>query len=252
MSPESVSRFVRRYPGVQGFYFINRNADLGFIRPADSKPVKETFPQLHDRKFMRKHPTFVSELEVFLRDLQELSHVYLHSAENGMELGYILPVDDNNHEWQSATLMVHNKTIDAIRLDQDAKQQGNVVDSLPLTLGIEELHGACSVHRGLHYLANHVDVNNARVYFPVLFFQPTHSPPDSDTSLRVIDLLWQSSKNESGPTARRNLIFNVLRRNLEVRGALARDKHPLVEAESLDPLLTARELTGTDDLLTPQ
>ncbi len=261
MSPQAVSRFVQRYPGVQGFYFVNRNADLGFIRIADAKPVKETFPQLHDRKFTRKHPSFVPELENFLRDLQELSHIYLNSTETGMELGYILPAGDNDHIWQSATLMVHNEVIDTIRLDQEEKHQYGAVDSLQQNLTVEELKGACSVHRGLNYLANYVDTNESHGYFPALFFQPALSPTNTqagdfadrghDTSLRVINLLWLRARHESGSSAHHDLIFNILRRNLEVRSAIARDKRPMIEAAAVDPLVAAHELAGTD-LLAPR
>ncbi len=261
MSPQAVSRFVHRYPGVQGFYFVNRNADLGFIRTADAKPVKETFPQLHDRKFTRKHPSFVSELENFLRALQDLSHIYLNSAETGVELGYILPAGDNDHVWQSATLMVHNEVIDAIRLDQEEKHQYGAADSSLQNLTVEELRGACSVHRGLNYLAHYVDTNGSHEYFPALFFQPALSPTNTeagdatdrghDTSLRVINLLWQRTINESGSYARHRLIFNILRRNLEVRSAIARDQLPMVETETLDPLVAAHRIAATD-LSTPQ
>lgn len=261
MSPQSVSRFVQRYQGVQGFYFINRNADLGFIRPADAKPVKETFPQLHDRKFTRKHRSFVPELENFLRDLQELSHTYLNSIDTGMELGYILPTGDNNHEWQSATLMVHNDIIDTIRQDQGAHRRYGASDSPQHNLTVEELRGACSVHRGLNYLANYVESDGSHGYFPVLFFKPALSPThtqtgdlserDHDTSLRVVNLLWQRSRNESGLTTYHDLIFDILRRNLKVRGAIARDKRPMRAAERLDPLVAARKLAGTD-LATPR
>jgi hypothetical protein len=256
MSPQSVSRFVQRYAGVQGFYFINRNADLGFIRPADAKPVKETFPQLHDRTFMRKHPSFVLQLENFLRDLQELSYLYLKSAETGMELGYILPTGENDHEWQSATLMVNNGIVDAIRTDQKKKHNYGVADSLQQALAVEELQGACSVHRGLNYLANYMDIKGSHGYFPVLFFQPPLSPVHTrsgdltdrgpDTSLRVINLLWQHATIESRLTVRHDLILSILRRNLEIRGAFARDQHPMIEAESVDPLVAARRLAGTD------
>ncbi len=255
MSPQSVSRFVQRYQGVQGFYFINRNADLGFIRPADAKPVKETFPQLHDRKFTRKHRSFVPELENFLRNLQELSHIYLNSVETGMELGYILPAGDNDHEWQSATLMVHNDVIDTLRLDQETKIQYDAADSSQQILTVDELRGACSVHRGLNYLANYVDSNGSRGYFPVLFFQPVLSPIDTqaadmterdhETSLRVVNLLWQSSRDEHRSSAHHDLIFKILRRNLKVRGAIARDKRTIGAANSLDPLVAARKLART-------
>lgn len=261
MSLQSVSRFVQRYPGVQGFYFINRNADLGFIRTADAKPVKETFPQLHDRKFTRKHPSFVHELENFLRDLQELSHIYLHSAETGMELGYIVPAGDDDHEWQSATLMANYNVVDAIRVDQYEKHRYGITDSPPQNLSAEELQGACSVHRGLNYLANYMDTNGSHVYFPVLFFRTTPATTSTqagdvtdrghDTSLRVINLLWKRSGHESGSKVRHNLILHILRRNLEVRGALAREKRLMVVAGTVDPLAAQPKLAGPD-LLTPQ
>jgi hypothetical protein len=254
MSPQAVSRFVQRYQGVQGFYFINRNADLGFIRPADGKPVKETFPQLHDRKFTRKHRSFVLELENFLRELQELSYVYLNGVETGMELGYIQPVGDNDHEWQSATLMAHDDVVDTIRLDQEQKCQDGEADSSQQNLTVDELRGACSVHRGLNYLANYVDSDGYYGYFPALIFQPALlstntqagdlTDRDHDTGLRVVNLLWQRSRNESGSPAHHDLIFNILRRNLKVRGAIARDKRPMGEVESLDPLVAARKLAG--------
>lgn len=261
MLPPAVSRFVQRYPGVQGFYFINRNADLGFLRPTDAKPVKETFPQLHDRKFTRKHPSFVLELENFLRDVQEISNIYLNSADTDIELGYILPAGDNDHEWQSATLMVHDDVVDTIQFEQQQKQQYDIVDSSPLNLTAEELQGACSAHRGLNYLAKYVDASGSHIYFPALFLQPTPAATNTqaagagdrgdNNSLRVINLLWHRPVHGHRSASHHDSIFSLLRRNLEVRGALARDQHRLVEAEALDPLVTARNPAGTD-LRNPQ
>lgn len=261
MSPQSVSRFVQRYPGVEGFYFINRNADLGFIRPADAKPVKETFPQLHDRQFMRGHPGFVDELESFLRDLQELSHVYFNNGEIGMDLGYVIPAGDGDREWKSATLMAHDKVIDAIRTDQEVKRQCVAADLPSNNLAVEDLQGACSVHRGINYLANYVDTHGTHGYFPALFFQPALSPTTApagdltqrghDTSLRVINLRWRSPENDGASTAQHDLIFDILRHNLEVRGAIARNKLPDVKTETSDPLAVARQFEGTD-LQTPR
>ncbi len=256
MSPQSVSQFVQRYPGVEGFYFINRSADLGFIRVADARPIKETFPQLHDRRFVRQHPNFVPQLENFLRDLQELSFAYLNGSETGMELGYVLPAGDNNHEWQTATLVLHEWVSDAIRQDQDEKSQLGVSERVTNSATIDNLQGACSIHRGLNFLVNYTNPLGEHAYFPALFFQTNRTvddPPTADEverrqepGLRVVNLLWRSETSEHGSAPHHRLIFDMLRRNLEIRATIARDRHPMVDTKAIDAVPAPPNLTGAD------
>jgi len=256
MTTRTVSQFLENYRGVEGFYFINRNADLGYIRAADAKPVKETFRQLHDRQFVRKHPNFVHQLESFLRDLLELSHIYLNTTETGMELGYILPADSNNQGWQSATLVAHNKVIETTQKDYDEiHQRGLTGTSDPVPAFTEEpnkLNSKHSAYRGLRLLIDHKNSSGEYRYFPVLFFHPGGSSDEArakhanqtefgprNASMRIINLLWRRNKNESVLSERHSLIFDVLRHNLKVRGVFNRGIPSPPTTDTIDQVIAS-------------
>ncbi len=228
---QTVPRFLQRYKGVEGYYFINRNADLGYIRAADAKPVKENFPQLHDRKFMRAHPDFVQQLETFLRDLQEMSYLYLNTAETGMELGYILPANSPNHVWRSSTLVMHKHVIDSMRKDEE-KRRLEADQASPSHRTVDAVIARRSVHRGLNTLLDHRTTEGEHKYFPVLFFHGSHlsNAPEKnkilgqssgyhDTSLRVLNLLWRRHR-DGGRLYGMDVMFDLLRANVKRRSAL--------------------------------
>ncbi len=241
----TVPRFLQRYKGVEGYYFINRNADLGYIRAADAKPVKENFPQLHDRKFMRAHPDFVYQLETFLRDLQEMSYIYLNTAETGMELGYVLPTNGSGYEWSSSTLVTHQHVVDAMRKD-DAE------DASPTTPALNSASVRHSVYRGLNGLHGHRGREGQYRYFPVLFFQGgPHADGTAtaktlaqvsgfhDTSLRVLNLLWRRQK-DAGHMAGLDAMFDLLRGNVKARSAVGAGQPRRPRPSSMDRVLAAR------------
>lgn len=254
MTTRTVSQFLENYRGVEGFYFINRNADLGYIRAADAKPVKETFPQLHDRQFVRKHRNFVHQLESFLRDLLELSHIYLNTAETRMELGHILPANSNKQEWQSATLVVNNKVIESTQKDYDEIHRHRLTgtsDPVPALTEIRnKLNNEHSAYRGLQLLIDHKNSGGEYQYFPVLFFHSGATSNEArakqanlteisakNASMRIINLLWQRTKNESVLSASYSVIFDVLRHNLKIRRVIDRDILDSFKTDTVDQVV---------------
>ncbi len=228
MKNQFMPQFVMDYKGVEGFYFLNRHADLGYIRAVDVKPVKETFPQLHNREFMRRHPSFLSELEGFLRDTQELCRLFLGNADpSAIELGYLVPTNQHTHGWRSATLVLHNHVINTLRQDYERSNPPGTPALSGLDPRAEELQGERSVQHGLDTLVHHVDAQGNHPFFPVLFYRSRAASHDPrDIGIRVINLCWRRTADEVSALTgkRRSSIFDVLRRNLEAHGAIDRSR----------------------------
>ena len=44
----NIARFIHQYKGIEGFYFLNKNGELGFIDQESRRAMKELFPQADD------------------------------------------------------------------------------------------------------------------------------------------------------------------------------------------------------------
>ncbi len=237
----ALSRFVYKYKGIEGFYFLNKRGELGHIKTDDLRSVKETFPQLNDRDFLKAHPHFLDELEEFLRDVGDLCALYGGTHDERIELGYVLPANDNGQTWRSATLVLHKNVVDTIRDDENLSYSKVVEEPLLADQEAEKMQGVRSIQRGLDDLVNHRDPFGHYRFFPVLFVASELQPrrePDGDaqapcsggTPLRVLNLRWRSgaatgdSIESEHTSPRLDTLFAVLRDNLVRNGAIDRSR----------------------------
>lgn len=219
-------KFLDQYKGIEGFYFLNNTGELGYIN-ADHNPksIKETFPQLKNKKFVQSHPRLMSELEDFIREIGNLSRLYLGSPVRDMELGYVLPAS-NEQDWQSATLVLHKHVLESMRSDQQLLAMKGMKEAAEAEREIVRIKAFRSICQGFDDLISYQDPYGVHKYFPVLFYKPNHRGIGSDSKLRVINLRWRKNQyqpNESTLISThdsRETIFSVLAGNLVERGAI--------------------------------
>ena len=227
----AISRFIHQYKGIEGFYFLNQGGELGYIKADDLRSVKETFPQINDRNFLKIHPDFIDQLEGFLRDLGDLSTFYSNDGKDGFELGYVLPANDSAQKWRSATLVLHKSVVETLRDDENLFFKKGIKDRYNSTeLDAEKLQGIRSIQRGLDDLTHHRDVFGMYRYFPVLFYMRDGA---QQAKLRVLNLKWRPNRErpDGGANAQtaahlgaRETVYSILRENLVERGAIDRSK----------------------------
>jgi len=228
-----VRRFVQTYKGVEEFYFLNRSGELGYIKSGELRSVKETFPQLKDREFVRSNPAFIRELEQFLRELAEISTAYLDEAPRDMELGYVLPAS-GGYQWRTSTLVLHKYVLEALKADHEMMVKNGTKSLAEAERDLRRLVSQRSIHQGLDELTNHRDIFGQYRYFPALFLRAERAARDderdTEPALRVINLRWRGRgldprRHGDSPAARtRELVFSVLRDNLTQRGAIDRSQ----------------------------
>ena len=227
----ALSRFLHQYKGVEGFYFLNRQGELGYITNDSSKTIKETFPQLNNKDFIGTHAQFQQELEGFLREIADLCTVYLTSRTTQIEIGYVLPVSDSQ-SWHSATLVLHKHVLDTIEQDERQLYAKGIKDPFNGNPDAQKSRGVRSVQQGLDDLLNHKDVFGVYRYFPVLFNDSgqSASEPKADqprAKLTVLNLRWRQpdqthdQTNVAGYNAYED-VYTVLRTNLIAHGAIDR------------------------------
>lgn len=231
--PGIVSRFVHFYRGVEEFYFLNREGDLGYIKSKDLRPIKETFPQLKNREFVRSNPDFMRELDGFLRELADVSTTYLEDPPTDLELGYVLPAGEQQ-EWRTSTLVLHKHVLDSLKADHEMMVQNGTKELVEGERDLARIMGVRSIHQGLDELTHHLDAFGHYRYFPALFVIPDKpNPAPSDRArakVRVINLRWRDARaqarapNQKGPQQNRELLFSLLRDNLTQRGAIDRSR----------------------------
>ena len=230
----TVSRFVHVYKGIEDFYFLNRNGELGYIKSGALRSVKETFPQLKDRRFLRDNPDFLPGLEEFLRELGEISSAYLSDhPPYDLELGYLLPAGDQRR-WRTATLVLHKHVLENLKGDHEVMVQTGNQDLIEAERELSRIMAVRSIHQGLDELTHHKDAFGRYRYFPALFLLPELADPDrfdgTKSRVRVVNLLWRGrglSAHASGAgntSDTRDLVFRVLRQNLTQRGAIDRSQ----------------------------
>jgi hypothetical protein len=231
--PDTISRFVHLYRGIEDFYFLNRNGELGYIKSGQLRSVKETFPQLRDRAFLSGHPDFLPALEDFLRGLGEIADTYLNDPPSELELGYLLPAGDQ-HLWRTATLVLHKHVLEALRADFEIMVRDGTRELVEAERDLSRIMGVRSIHQGLDELTHHKDSFGQYRYFPVLFMMPEDEkdgrPGANRSRVRVINLRWRGrglDRNRSGaggPSPEREQVFRILRDNLNRRGAIDRSQ----------------------------
>ncbi len=231
-SSASVARFVHQYQGIEGFYFLNKAGELGYIASDGKRPVKENFAQSQNKDFLLAYPQFALEIEPFLQAIKEIPRAYLAGAdESEMELGYILPVTEGK-TWLSATLILNKDIVDELERDEKLMYTKGLKDPFQIDPETEKMKGIRSVQQGFDDLLHHKDAFGIYKYFPVLFKLPgkdadiTHTGTEK-APLRVLNLKWrnsQSDDNSAEQMSGQETVFAILRANLIARGAIARDK----------------------------
>jgi len=227
----TLSRFVHIYKGIEDFYFLNRNGELGYIKSGALRSVKETFPQLRDRAFLNDNPDFLPGLEEFLRELGEISGAYLTNPPHDLELGYILPAGDQ-HLWRTATLVLHKHVVESLRADHEVMVQSGTKEMVEAERDLSRIMGVRSIHQGLDELIYHKDAFGQYRYFPALFLltddQDLGQRDAAESRVRVINLLWRgrglNARKYGAAGSTRELVFWVLRENLTQRGAIDRSQ----------------------------
>jgi len=232
------SRLLEEYPGIEGFYFLTIQGELGYIAKDGLSLAKETFLQAHDPVFLKQHPKFTDELHQFHHDTRVLTLRYLDTLEPDAELGYVRRTEEgDDFPWHTATLVFHKEVLASLRRDDDLLYEKGVKDPFKAEAeneSLQELHG---IHHGMDGLANHTDAYSVFHYFPVLFYW---SPairsgvrgltPDVETApLRILNLMWRPptfeySSGSASSFTRCETVYSVLRENLERRGTIDRSK----------------------------
>ena len=228
----NITRFIHTYKGVEGFYFLNRQGELGYITADGQRSAKETFPQTKDEEFLRLHPNFLEQVESFTRAISEIPQAYLAEGKAAeIEIGYVLPVSDSQ-AWRSATLVLHRKTVETLERDDKALYSKGLKDPFQSDPEVEKMKGVRSVQQGLDDLLYHKNSFGVFRYFPALFKLSDTGVKiigsgSEQSRLRVVNLKWHHTRDEStDPTepVDYHTVFSVLRANLVKRGAIDRKK----------------------------
>lgn len=203
------SRVSTIYKGIEGFYVLNRQGDLGYFSEDGQRMAKETFgdtdngPESPDER-----------IDDFQAELRRAAETFPPGEDK--ELGYLLPVDDSR-VWNTATLVLHDYVAKELRdaFDRDIK-----LGRMTLAEGdrkIRDIEAERGLHRGFEDLLNHMGAFGTHTFFPVLYFRTADDATanGADHPLRVLNLLslMQSTGRFSGLLAR-------MRKNLAERGAL--------------------------------
>lgn len=231
-STASIVRFVHQYRGIEGFYFLNKAGDLGYITSDGQQASKEIFAQSKDQEFLRLYPDFAEEIEPFLQGISEIPNAYLNEDDAPeIELGYILPVTEGK-TWLSATLILNKDIVNILKRDDKLLYSKGLKDPFQIDPEAEKSKGVRSVQQGFDDLLHHKDAFGIYKYFPVLFKLPEKGADITHTGcekapVRVLNLKWRKSTSGQPSAAQLSsyeTVFSVLRANLIKRGAIARDK----------------------------
>ncbi len=211
-------------------YFLNKRGDLGYITDDSSRAVRETFPQLNDKKFLKKHPDFLTQIEGFLRETAEIPGGYIERGKaQEIELGYIVPPGDKQ-PWTSSNFMIHKHVLKALRNDDEKPNTEGPGESPKIDPGASQYQSVCSVYKGFADLLYYKNAFGVCPYFPVLFKLPGYdlnsTARQEKAPLRVLNLRWNGN-NDVVPAAEKcaqfPAVFSILRANLVKRGAIIRD-----------------------------
>ena len=221
-----MAQMAQSYPGIEGFYLLNRHAQLGFIESGTLAARKETFPQVIDPEFIKCHPDFGNELAAFVKDTEILLQRFRENPTGGMELGYIVPGDPEDNRWHSATLVLHDAVVHVFEEHEEFRVKKGMKDIFKDDPEDEKLQAKRSIQHGMDDLIHHQTQFSVYLYFPVLFKLPSSQASDRQP-LRVLNLLWRpddtgsskfsSAHRDSQHEISQNAVFGVLRDNLMKR-----------------------------------
>ena len=201
--------------------------------------MRESFPQINNREFLKKHPDFVEQLEGFLLQTGEIPGAFLDNGKAcQIELGYIVPPGEDQ-PWSSSNFVLHNHVTEGLRIDAALAGAGKLQSPLGGGVDEDEYQAVRSVYQGFSNLLYHKNAFGVHQYFPVLFKLPganLHSTaPQDKAPLRVLNLKWSKS-DDMGLSAERfarfPAVFSILRANMVKRGAIILDNSKPVVAVS--------------------
>ena len=228
----NVARFLHQYKGIEGFYFLNKNGELGFIDQESRRAMKELFAQKDDSEFLQTHPEFKKELNAFKIDIKVIAETYLKGDNvSDIELGYLLPVSEGK-TWLSSTLILHKNIIDTLECDDQLLYSKGIKDPVQIDQEAEKMKGIRSVQQGFDDLLHHRDAFGMYKYFPVLFKLPNTGIEVAESGtdkapVRVLNLRWHKSTSErtrASDLVTHETVFSILRNNLMNRGAIDRNR----------------------------
>ena len=231
-STAGIVRFVRRYKGIEGFYFLNDKGELGYITADAGHAAKEVFSRSEDKDFIRAYPRFGEQIGPFVEEIRRLPACYLEDPDaEGLELGYVEPAGIGR-SWSSATLVLNREIVEELEADDKTLYAAGLKDPFQIDAAVEKVQGVRSVQQGLDDLIHHQDVFGTYKFFPVLFKVPWDQRGEKDSvrqpePLRVLNLKWRASSESAFSTAQASpfeTVFTVLRAYLIEHGAIAREK----------------------------
>lgn len=209
-SPDVATRITGAYKGIEGFYILNRNGDLGYFSTDGQRLIKETFL---DGPPDSNNPELLEKVEAFFSELRDAATKFPPNKDK--ELGYLMPVGKET-VWNTATLMLHAYVAKDLR---DAFERAISRGQMTLTQGdrrAADMSPERGLHRGFEDLLNHIGSFGTYTFFPVLYFRSNDSSTEHvNHPLRVVNLL-----SLIPGTGRFTDLLARMRHNLQERGAL--------------------------------
>lgn len=210
-SSDVAARVSELYKGIEGFYVLNAQGELGYFSDDGARLIKESFeadsPAAGD-----SNAGPAGKIELFRDELKQASESFPPGEDK--ELGYLMPVDEAR-VWNTATLVLHDEITKELKdaFDRDIKK-----GLMTLAEGDRKASDIATergLHRGFEDLLNHVGTFGNHTFFPVLYFRPATGEDKPAHPLRVLNLMWLISG-----TGRFSNLLGQMRRNLAERGAL--------------------------------
>lgn len=199
------------YKGIEGFYVLNPQGELGYFSEDGQRLVRESF----DNADPTPGSPDPDKIESFNSELRRSSESFPPGEDK--ELGYLLPVDDE-HLWNTATLILHEHIAKELKdaFDRDIK-----LGRMSLAEGDRKIRDIAlerGLHRGFEDLLNHVGSFGTHTFFPVLYFRPSQGLEPSGKATQPFRVLNLLSLIQG--TGRFSDLLARMRENLQERGAL--------------------------------
>ena len=160
--------------------------------------------------------------------MTKLISAYLVEPGAGMELGYLAPNKGSKHQWKSATLILHQQTLNTLSGNTNYTLRSREKDPFGIDAS-QELERERSIQQGFDDLVSHTNTGRFHNLFPVIFLLPQTMKEEvlnGSKRLRVLNLLWTPKwagtiPQAFGPDGCAEII-DVLQYNLHARGAINR------------------------------
>ncbi len=135
-------------------------------------------------------------------------------------------------------MVLQKDVLDTLYADYDALLTRGIKDPSEASADNESLQEVRGIHHCLDDLTHHQDSFSVYHYFPLLFYWPPSKrvgvrgfDPDVATApMRILNLMWRPAGSGYGDagvaqsSSRCTSVFAVLRNNLEVHGAINRNR----------------------------